>query len=97
MARWHKITSAAIISIIMLLRKSLTIHAPAQLVFGYWADFSNFQHFIAIIENIDVIDERRSRWTIKTPLGKKITFDSFITTYEPGNNLAWESKHAGGE
>lgn len=81
----------------MLLHKSLTIHAPALQVFDYWADFSNFQYFIPVIENIDVIDHRKSRWTIKTPLGHKVTFDSFITTYEPGNNLVWESRHEAGK
>ena len=81
----------------MLLSKSLTIHAPAQRVFDYWADFSNFQHFIPIIDNIDVIDDRQSRWTIKGPLGYTITFDSFIITYEPDSNLVWESRHDGGK
>ena len=81
----------------MLLRKSLTINAPAQLVFDYWADFTNFQHFIPIIESIDIIDDRQSRWTINAPLGHRITFDSLITTYEPGSNLVWESQHDGGK
>ena len=80
----------------MLLRKSLTINAPVQQVFDYWADFSNFQHFIPMIENIDIIDDKHSRWSIKTPLGRSIIFDSLITTYEPGNNLVWESQHDGG-
>jgi len=80
----------------MLLHKNLTINASALEVFDYWADFRNFQQYIPIIERIDLLDDRRSRWVIRTPLSHKVTFESLITTFEPGKNLVWESRHAGG-
>lgn len=80
----------------MLLHKNLTINASAQEVFDYWADFRNFQQYIPIIERIDILDDRRSRWIIHAPLGHNVTFESLITTFEPGKNLVWESRHADG-
>jgi uncharacterized membrane protein len=80
----------------MLLHKELTINAPAQQVFAYWADFRNFQQFIPLIETIDILDNKRSRWVIHAPLGHKVVFESLITTFEPNTNLAWESRHADG-
>ena len=80
----------------MLLHKKLTIKAPAQQVFAYWADFRNFQQFIPLIETIDIIDNKRSRWIIHAPLGHKVIFESLITTFEPDKNLIWESRHADG-
>ena len=80
----------------MLLHKNLTINASALEVFDYWADFRNFQQYIPIIERIDLLDDRRSRWVIHAPLSHKVTFESLITTFEPGKNLAWESRHADG-
>lgn len=80
----------------MILHKKLTINATPQQVFAYWADFRNFQQFIPIIEHIDVLDDRRSRWSIHAPLGHKVTFESLITVFEPGKNLVWESSHADG-
>ena len=80
----------------MLLHKNLTINASAQEVFDYWADFRNFQQYIPIIERIDILDDRRSRWVIYAPLSHKVTFESLITTFEPGKNLVWESRHADG-
>ena len=80
----------------MLLHKKLTIKAPAQQVFAYWADFRNFQQFIPMIKSIEILDDKRSRWTIDAPLGHKVLFESRITTYEPGENLIWESHHTGG-
>ena len=80
----------------MLLHKKLTINAPAHQVFNYWADFRNFQQFIPIIEDIDIIDDKRSRWIIHAPLGHKVVFESLITTFEPDKNLVWESSHTDG-
>ncbi|NOQ69627.1 MAG: hypothetical protein GQ573_05940 [Gammaproteobacteria bacterium] len=80
----------------MLLHKKITIKAPAQQVFAYWADFRNFQQFIPLIETIDILDDKRSRWVIHAPLGHKVVFESLITTFEPGKNLVWESSHADG-
>ena len=80
----------------MLLQKNLTINASPQQVFGYWADFRNFQLFIPIIESIDILDDKRSRWFIHAPLGHSISFESLITTFEPGKKLVWESNHADG-
>ena len=77
----------------MVLHKKLTIKAPAQQVFAYWADFRNFQQFIPMIESIEIIDAKRSRWAIHAPLGHKVLFESLITTFEPGKNLVWESRH----
>lgn len=80
----------------MLLHKKLKINASAQHVFSYWADFRNFQQFIPMIERIDVLDDKRSRWIIQAPLNNKVTFESLITTFEPGKNLVWESSHVDG-
>jgi len=80
----------------MVLHKKLTIKAPAQQVFTYWADFRNFQQFIPMIETIDILKNKRSRWVIHAPLGHKVVFESLITTFEPDKNLVWESSHADG-
>ena len=80
----------------MKLLKRLTINAPAQQVFAYWSDFRNFQQFISMIEKIDVLDDRRSRWSIQAPLGHRIAFESLITRFEPDSNLVWESEHTDG-
>ena len=80
----------------MLLHKNLTIKASPQQVFDYWADFRHFQQFIPIIERIDILDDRRSRWIIHAPLSHRVTFESLITIFEPGINLVWESRHADG-
>lgn len=81
----------------MQLQKKLTINAPPEQVFSYWADFRNFQQFIPMIERIDILDDKRSRWIVRTPLNHEVIFESLITTFEPGKTLAWESAHSDGK
>lgn len=76
--------------------KRLTIKAPPQKVFTYWADFRNFQEFIPIIDSIEILNDKKSRWIISAPLGYEVAFESLITTFEPDSNLVWESIHADG-
>ncbi len=78
------------------LTKHLTINAPAHKVFAFWADFQNFKQFIPIIENIEKLDDKHSRWIIRAPLGHSVEFESVITTFEPDKLLIWESNHADG-
>jgi len=80
----------------MILHKQLTINAPAIEVFEHWADFRHFQSYIPIIESIEIVDDRRSRWCIRAPLSHRVIFDSLITAFEPGKNLVWESHHRDG-
>lgn len=80
----------------MILQKKMTINAPAQQVFAYWADFRNFQQFIPIIESIEILDDKHSQWVIQAPLSHMVSFESLITIFEPGKNLVWESRHADG-
>lgn len=75
------------------LHKSLSIDAPAQKVFEFWSNFANFQEFIAIIDRIDVLDHKTSRWIIRAPLGYEISFTSTIVELERDKRLVWESVH----
>ena len=72
------------------------IKAPAQKVFDFWADFRNFQEFIPVIDSIEILNDKQSRWVILAPLGHKVTLDSLITTFEPVSRLTWETRHADG-
>ncbi len=74
--------------------KTITIDAPPSRVFDFWADFRNFPKFIPLIDSVEVLDERHSRWTVKAPLGKTVEFDSRITVLRPNERLCWETRHA---
>jgi uncharacterized membrane protein len=78
------------------LHKCLNIDAPARQVFDFWSNFANFQEFIAVIDRIDVHDDRTSRWIIRAPLGHEVSFTSTIVELEADKRLVWESVHHNG-
>ena len=80
----------------MILHKKITINAPAKQVFSYWANFQNFQQLVSIIESIEILDEKKSRWKILAPMGHNIYFQSLITRFKAGKYLSWESHHNDG-
>jgi uncharacterized membrane protein len=73
--------------------KTLYIKAPVNAVFGFWSDFRNFPDFIWLIERVSILDETRSRWVVKAPMGKKVEFDSQITKLVEDESIVWRSSH----
>ena len=52
--------------------KTLTINVPVNEVFLFWSDFQNFPKFIWPVESVEILDQERSRWIVKTPLGPRM-------------------------
>lgn len=73
--------------------KTLYIKAPVNAVFGFWSDFRNFPGFIWIVESVSILDESRSRWVVKAPMGRKVEFDSQITKLVEDASIVWRSGH----
>ena len=72
-------------------RKAITIGRPAEDLYKFWRDFQNLPRFMRHLESVQVIDERRSRWKAKAPLGSTVEWDAEITEDRPNERLAWRS------
>jgi uncharacterized membrane protein len=60
-------------------------------VYGYWRNFSNFPQFMRHLKQVDVVDDRRSRWTAKAPAGMSVQWDAEIFEDREGEWIAWRS------
>src|SRR3569623_800079 len=69
---------------------SMTINRSPDEVYAYWRDFSRLPEFMRYLDSVDVLDDRRSHWVAKTPLGR-IEWDAEITGDLPGRSIAWRS------
>jgi uncharacterized membrane protein len=72
-------------------RKAITIGRPAEDLYKFWRDFENLPRFMRHLEAVQVIDERRSHWKAKAPLGRTVEWDAEITEDRPNERLAWRS------
>jgi uncharacterized membrane protein len=72
-------------------RKSVTIDRPAEDLYAFWRDFHRLPRFMRHLEAVQVLDERRSHWQAKAPLGRTVEWDAEITEDRPNERIAWRS------
>jgi uncharacterized membrane protein len=72
--------------------RTVTVNRPAQELYDFWRDFTNFPQFMDNIRSVEKLDGQRSRWVIEAPAGTKVEFVSRITEDRPGRLIAWESE-----
>lgn len=80
---WHTATAVS---------RSVTIGRPRTEIYDYWRRFSNLAHFMQHVERIDVLDDKRSRWVVKAPMGQTVEWVSRVTDDVPGERIAWETE-----
>ena len=72
-------------------RQQITIRRAPSEVYGFWRDFQNLPRFMAHLESVRVIDDRRSRWVARAPAGGTVEWDAEIVDDRPGELIAWRS------
>lgn len=71
--------------------KSITINkSPAEL-YNYWHNFENLPRFMNHLESVKVLDEKRSEWTAKAPLGTHVSWNAVITEDVSNEKISWSS------
>lgn len=72
-------------------KKALTINkSPAEL-YRYWRNFQNLPNFMRHLESVNVIDEQRSHWKAKAPLGASVEWDATITDDVENQKIGWRA------
>jgi uncharacterized membrane protein len=72
-------------------RRAITIDRPAEELYRFWRQLENLPRFMRHLESVQVLDERRSHWKAKAPLGRTVEWDAEITEDRPNELLAWRS------
>jgi uncharacterized membrane protein len=72
-------------------RETTTIAAPAEALYMFWRDLRNLPRFMEHLLAVEVVDERRSRWTAAAPAGVGAEWDAEIVEDRPYELIAWRS------
>jgi uncharacterized membrane protein len=72
--------------------ESVTIRKPASELYAFWREVDNLPRFVENLETIEKLDERRSRWTVKAPGGKTVSWVARITDDCAGKSISWQSE-----
>jgi uncharacterized membrane protein len=74
-------------------RQAYTIGRPREELFAFWRNFENLPRFMRHLENVRIIDDRRSHWVACGPGNHLVEWQAEITQEVPGELIAWRSLH----
>jgi uncharacterized membrane protein len=73
------------------LEASVIVNKTPDECYAFWRDVRNLPKFTRSLESIAVIDDSRSHWVLRGPLGSRWEWDSRKTVDRPGECIAWKS------
>lgn len=71
--------------------ESITVNAPPERLFRFWRNLENLPRIMSHVESVQVLDDRRSRWTIRAPGGVRLEWDAEIINERPDEMIAWRT------
>jgi uncharacterized membrane protein len=71
------------------LKKCITVDRSPEELYRYWRNFENLPRFMDMLDSVEVLDDRRSRWTVSGPGGVPVTWDAEITVDRPNEMIGW--------
>lgn len=80
--RWH---DAAVVS------RAVTINRPRAELYRVWRDFTRLAEFMENVKAIEVLNARRTRWTVAAPGGRDVRWEAVVTEDLPDQRIAWET------
>lgn len=71
--------------------KSVTINKSPEELYRFWRNFENLPRFMNHVESVKTLDDRRSHWVVKAPLGTNVEWDAEILKEEEPKSIVWKS------
>lgn len=71
--------------------EAVTIARSADELYQFWRNPLNLARFMKNVVEIVPLGTERSRWTVKAPGGKTVSWESVVTAEEPGRSITWQS------
>jgi uncharacterized membrane protein len=71
--------------------ESVTVNRSPWDLYQFWRNFDNLPRFMRHVEKVEVIDDRRSKWSVDGPAGKSVSWEAEIINDEPNALIAWRS------
>jgi len=71
--------------------KTVTINQPVAELYQFWRNFENLPRFMKHLQSVTVVDDRRSHWVAKAPLGTNVEWDAEIIDEQENHLIAWAS------
>ena len=71
--------------------RAITVDRPAAELYRFWRNLKNLPLIMEGLESVEMIDERRSRWTAGTSDGKRQVWEAEFLEEKENEFLSWAS------
>jgi uncharacterized membrane protein len=71
--------------------KTFTINRSREEVYGFWRQLDNLPRFMTHLESVELLGNRRSRWTARGPGGMKVAWEAETIEDTPNRSISWRS------
>lgn len=72
-------------------KKAITINKSPMELYAFWRNFENLPQFMNNLESVITVDDLRSYWKAKAPLGYTVEWQAEITDEILNEKIAWRS------
>ncbi|HUR95406.1 MAG TPA: SRPBCC family protein [Gemmatimonadales bacterium] len=73
------------------IEEAVTINRPRDELYRFWRHFENLPRFMDNLESVTVLDDKRSHWVAKGPVGTRVEWDAEIHNEIENELIAWRS------
>ena len=73
------------------IEQAVVVNRPRDELFHFWRQLDNLPRFMDNLESVTVLDQRRSHWVAKGPVGTRVEWDAEIHNEIEDEIIAWRS------
>lgn len=70
---------------------AVTIDRKPEELFAFWRSLENLPHIMSHLETVTEIDNKRSHWVAKAPVGMTVEWDAEIVSETENQSIMWRS------
>lgn len=75
----------------MRVRAAVTVNRSAEDLYTWWRSFDNLPDLMTHLKSVELLDDSRSRWTVRAPLGSSASWEAELVEDVPNELVAWQS------
>ena len=75
----------------IMVEKAVVLSGSPEDVYAFWRKLENLPRFMSHLKEVTELDDTRSHWVARAPLGMEVAWDAEITEDEPGDRIVWRS------
>lgn len=73
----------------------IVVNRSPEVLYSFWRDLRNLPKVMKHLQRVEVIDDKRSRWSARGPLGSQVEWEAEIINERRPDLIAWRSLPGG--